>query len=242
MTSSTKGPRRLQQPGTSHRTIGERPSGLDGSRSRPAGRSGRPRSVGSSPKPTRPSPTSPDGILHTVRGRLGILVLPDAHDRTARLLQPSIGVTVPSDVADELVVPPGPVGPQGRRVLGTAMPEAPISVWADSRCQSVVNGRNEGVPAPSPHEWPLSHRLQVSRGSRGGGWGIRTPEAPKRQHGFQPCAIGLTRRTLRAVAPSTGRRASRSVCGRRAVRQRCSPRADPTDCAVGACRSSAATA
>jgi hypothetical protein len=39
----------------------------------------------------------------------------------------------------------------------------------------------------------------------GGGWGIRTPEGFDSQHGFQPCAIGLTRRTLQAVRRAWGR-------------------------------------
>lgn len=67
-------------------------------------------------------------------------------------------------------------------------------------CEQSVTNRRFGVRV---RERPRHGAGGVSAGQqcfRSGGWGIRTPESGEAQHGFQPCAIGLTRRTLQERA------------------------------------------
>ncbi len=77
--------------------------------------------------------------------------------------------------------------------------------------------RTTSLPTVLRHRTPAGPRARQRRTPatggdgrpRRGGWGIRTPETLAGQHGFQPCAIGRTRRTLQAerrvrTAPHSG--------------------------------------
>src|SRR4051812_3963740 len=83
-------------------------------------------------------------LLDPVRGGVGVLVLPNAHDLPTGLAQPSVSLSVPRDVALDLRAPPLGVVLRPCPVERTPMPKTPVDEDSHARPQ-------EDKIRPAPH-------------------------------------------------------------------------------------------